>query len=250
MLKRFARKVAAAALVLFAFTSGMVVLAVYALISFAAWVIWGTAPPAYTFALAFVIPPLAVAALTGLVLAAHKTSKALRLRRGARAQAQARSGSWDAACHRRDTALVTWSRYETDVALLIDYPVMTDYSDPVIREVIVAMQGIREAERGIDPDRLHLAVDRFEVALRTAENYARRCGQSRLTDQERSRLATARAALNLILDDAAAPSEIDGAYRSLQRSLRGIVDLPAPAAADLEARARGSRLLGAVPARS
>jgi len=169
MLKRFARKVAAAALMLFAFTSGMVVLAVYALISFAAWAIWGAAPPAYTFVLAFAIPPLAVGALTGLVMAAHKTSKALQARRGVRAEAQARSGSWDAACHRRDTALVTWSRYETDVALLIDYPVMTDYSDPVIREVILAMQGIREAERGTDPARLHLAVDRFEVALRTAE---------------------------------------------------------------------------------
>ncbi|MBD7996622.1 hypothetical protein H9639_15090 [Arthrobacter sp. Sa2CUA1] len=243
MLKRIARRVAAAALVLFAFTAGMVVLGVYALISFAAWAIWGAVPPVYTFVLAFVIPPLAVGALTGLGIGAQKTSRALRRKRTARAEAQARTGSWEAACRRRDSSLVAWSRYETDVALLIDYPVMTDYSDPVIREVLVAMQGIREAERGSDPARLHLAVDRFEVALRTAENYARRCGQSKLTDQERSKLATARTALNLILDGAAAPSEVDGAYRSLRGALRGIIDLPAPAAADLEAHARQARML-------
>lgn len=250
MLKRIARKVAAAALVLFAFTAGMVVLGVYALISFAAWAIWGAVPPAYTFALAFAVPPLGIGALTGLLIAAQKTSKALGRRRRTRFEAQARTGSWDAACRRRDASLVAWSRYETDVALLIDYPVMTDYSDPVIREVLVAMQGIREAERGSDPARLHLAVDRFDVALRTAENYARRCGQSKLTDQERSRLATARTALNLILDGAASPSEVDGAYRSLSGSLRGIIDLPAPAAADLDARARNARMLGTAPVRS
>ena len=250
MLRRIARKVAAAALVLFAFTAGLVVLGVYALISFAAWAIWGVAPPAYTFALAFAVPPLAIGALTGLVIAAHKTSTALRGRHTARAETQARTGSWEAACRRRDSSLVAWSRYETDVALLIDYPVMTDYSDPVIREVLVAMQGIREAERGSDPAHLHLAVDRFEVALRAAENYARRCGQSRLTDQERSKLATARTALNLILDGAASPSEVDGAYRSLRGSLRGIIDLPAPAEAGLEAHARHARMLGAAGVRS
>ncbi|MBD8045188.1 hypothetical protein H9638_15360 [Arthrobacter sp. Sa2BUA2] len=250
MLKRIVRKVAAAALVLFAFTAGMLVLAVYALISFAAWTIWGVAPPAYTFALAFAVPPLAIGALTGLVIGAQRTSRALRGRRTARAEAQARAGSWEAACRRRDSSLVAWSRYETDVALLIDYPVMTDYSDPVIREVLVAMQGIREAERGSDPARLHLAVDRFEVALRTAENYARRCGQSKLTDQERSKLATARTALNLILDGAASPSEVDGAYRSLRGSLRGIIDLPAPAEAGLEAHARHARMLGTAPVRA
>lgn len=250
MLKRIARKVAAAALVLFAFTSGMVVLGVYALLSFAAWVLWDTAPPAWTFVLAFAVPPAAIGLLTGLVLAGRKGSKALRKRSTARAAARARSGSWDAACQRRDTSLVAWSRYETDVALLIDYPVMTDYSDPVIREVLVAMQGIREAERGTDPDSLHLAVDRFEVALRTAENYARRCGQSKLTDRERSKLASARSALNLLLDEAASPSEVEGAYRSLRGSLRGIIDLPAPAAADLEERARSARHLHAAPVRT
>ena len=250
MLKRIARKVAAAALVLFAFAAGMLVLGVYAVISFAAWAIWGVVPPVYTFLLAFAVPPLAIGALTGLVIAAQKTSRALRGRRTARAQTQARTDSWEAACHRRDSSLVSWSRYETDVALLIDYPVMTDYSDPVIREVLVAMQGIREAERGSDPARLHLAVDRFEVALRTAENYARRCGQSKLTDQERGKLATARTALNLILDGAASPSEVDGAYRSLRGSLRGIIDLPAPAEAGLEAHARQARMLVAAGVRS
>ena len=246
MLKRIARRVAAAALVLFALGSGLVVLGVYALLSFASWAIWGAVPPAYTFVLAFAVPPLAIAALTGLVFTVRRTSKGLQARRGLRVQSQARSASWEAACQRRDASLVSWSRYETDVSLLIEYPVMTDYTDPVIRDVIVAMQDIREAERDTDPARLHLAVDRFEVALRTAENYARRCGQSKLTEAERGKLATARAALNLLLDGGASPTEVEGAYRTLRRSLRGIIDLPAQAAADLDARARDARRLGAL----
>lgn len=246
MLKRIARKIAAAALALFALVSGLVVLGVYALLSFASWAIWGAVPPAYTFVLAFVIPPLGVAALTGLGLGAGKTAKLLRARRNRLSRAAAAASSWESANSRRDAALVAWSRYETDVSLLIEYPVMTDYSDPVIREVIVAMQGIREAERGTDPVHLHLAVDRFEIALRTAENYARRCGQSKLTEAERGKLATARAALNLLLDGGASPTEVEGAYRSLRRSLRGIIDLPAQAAADLDARARDARRLGAL----
>ncbi len=246
MLKRIARRLAAAALVLFALGSGLVVLGVYALLSFASWAIWGAVPPAYTFVLAFVIPPLGVAVLTGLGMVTGKTAKRLRARRNRLSQAAATASSWEAAQSRRDAALVSWSRYETDVSLLIEYPVMTDYSDPVIREVIVAMQGIREAERGTDPAKLHLAVDRFEVALRTAENYARRCGQSKLTEAERGKLATARAALNLLLDGGASTTEVEGAYRSLRRSLRGIIDLPAQAAADLDARARDARRLGAL----
>lgn len=246
MLKRIARRLAAAALVLFALGSGLVVLGVYALLSFASWAIWGAVPPAYTFVLAFVIPPLGVAALTGLGMAANRSAKLLRARRNRLSQAAATASSWEAAQSRRDAALVSWSRYETDVSLLIEYPVMTDYSDPVIREVIVALQGIREAERGTDPARLHLAVDRFEVALRTAENYARRCGQSKLTEAERGKLATARAALNLLLDGGASPTEVEGAYRTLRRSLRGIIDLPAQASADLDARARDARRLGAL----
>lgn len=245
MLKRVARRIAAAALVLFALGSGLAVLGVYALLSFAAWAIWGAVPPGYTFVLAFAVPPLGIAALTGLGIGAGKSARLLRARRNRLSRAAAAASSLEAAQLRRDAALVAWSRYETDVSLLIEYPVMTDYTDPVIREVIVAMQDIREAERDADPARLHLAVDRFEVAFKTAENYARRCGQSRLTDAERSKLATARASLNLLLDGSASPSEVEGAYRSLRLALRGIIDLPAPAAADLDARARDARRIGA-----
>lgn len=246
MLKRIARRIAAAALVLFALTSGLVVLGVYSLLSFASWAIYGAVPPAYTFVLAFIVPPAGIAALTGLGVAAGRSASVFKARRHRRSRAAAAESSWELAHSRRDAALVAWSRYETDVSLLIEYPLMTDYSDPVIREVLVAMQGIREAERGTDPDQLHTAVDRFELALRTAENYARRCGQSRLTDAERGKLATARSALNLLLDGGASPTEVEGAYRSLRRSLRGIIDLPAQAAADLDARARDARRLGAL----
>lgn len=195
-------------------------------------------------------PVLAVGTLVacGLIFrAARRRTKGLRNRR---LRAASRVEGWQRLYSRRDDLLVRWSRYETDVALMIDYPVMTDYSDPVIREVVRAMQGIRTAEsmetgRGRAEDSaLGRAVDRFEVAFLTAEKYARRCGQSKLTDQERRRLSTARQALNIILDGAAAPSEVQAAYRSLRSNLSGIIDLPERAVAELKSHS-GARLTAA-----
>lgn len=246
MLKRLAKKVAVAALIFTAITAGLAAVLGYGFLQLLQTAVFGDDgdPSPLSFIAAFITPSLVIGALVLLGLGVRSQRRRTRTARNRRDDAE----SWSRLYQRRDKLLVDWSRYETDVALMIDYPVMTDYSDPVIREVIVAMQGIRAAEaQALDLGRgpagnskLRRAVDRFEVAFVTAEKYARRCGQSKLSDTERSKLATARQALNIILDGAATPSEVDAAYRSLRGSLRGIIDLPDSAVADLEAHTRQS----------
>lgn len=263
MLKRLAKKIAVAALIFTAFAAGLVAVLGYGAFHLLDWAFsqssemmsgaegysgYDDGPSLFSFFTVFIAPSLFIGAAVLLGLSVRGFRRKARLTRNRRDDAAARAESWRRLYKRRDDLLVKWSRYETDVSLMIDYPVMTDYSDPVIRDVIVAMQGIRAAEaealdvgRGhAERSQLHRAVDRFEVAFVTAERYARRWGQSKLSDAERSKLSTARQALNIILDGAATPSEVDAAYRSLRGSLRGIIDLPDRAVADLEAQTRQS----------
>ena len=261
MLKRFAVRAAAAAVVLASLIAGLVASACYAVFAFLQWMLaeaadvggWEAEDSESEFSLLvmlglFVAPALIVAALTAGVIVLRRSRRALLGRRGRKLDAAARARAWRELHARCDALMVRWSRYETDVALMIDYPIMTDYSDPVIREVLKAMQAIRSAEADGDhgdPARspLRKAVDRFEVAFLAAERHARRLGQTRLSAQERGRLSAARAALNIILDPGAPPSEVEAAYRSLRSSLRGILDLPPQVTASLEARARPARPL-------
>ncbi|WAP52218.1 hypothetical protein OL239_02615 [Arthrobacter sp. ATA002] len=264
MLKRLAKKAAVAALIFTAFAAGLVAVLGYGAFQMLGWIMSESSdmmdgsdgfsgfdddgPSLLSFFGVFITPSLFIGAAVLLGLGIRSVRRRARRAQARRGDAAAQAESWRRLYARRDDLLVKWSRYETDVSLMIDYPVMTDYSDPVIRDVIVAMQGIRAAEaealdlgRGhAEASRLGRAVDRFEVAFVTAEKYARRCGQSKLSDAERSKLATARQALNIILDGAATPSEVDAAYRSLRGSLRGIIDLPDQAVAGLEEHTRQS----------
>lgn len=250
MLKRVAKKVAVAALIFTAFAAGLVAVLGYGALQLVQAAVFGddSVPSVWSFFAAFTAPSLFIGALVLLTVGVRSSRRRARAAQSRRSDAAAQAESWRRLYMRRDELLVQWSRYETDVALMIDYPVMTDYTDPVVRDVIVAMQDIRAAEaealdlgRGpAEASKLFRAVNRFEVAFLTAEKYARRCGQSKLNAAERSKLAGARQALNIILDGAATPSEVDAAYRSLRGSLRGIIDLPDRAVADLEAHTRQS----------
>ncbi len=250
MLKRVAKRVAAAVLVFTAVAAGLVAVLGYGALQLVQAAVFGDDgdPSPWSFVAAFLTPSLFIGSLVLLTLGVRSSRRRARAAQSRRSSAAAQAESWRRLYVRRDELLVRWSRYETDVALMIDYPVMTDYTDPVIRDVIVAMQGIRSAEaEALDLDRgpaeaskLFRAVNQFEVAFLTAEKYARRCGQSKLNAAERSKLAGARQALNIILDGASTPSEVDAAYRSLRGSLRGIIDLPDRAVADLEAHTRQS----------
>lgn len=166
---------------------------------------------------------------------------------------EVRAAGWDTLRKHHESLILEWSKYETDVALMIDYPIMTDYTDPVVHNVIAAMQEIRTAqmraedETAIDaPDSLlFTAVNKFELAFRAAERYARKQGQTHLDPREQRKLAAARQALNIILDGDSPAFEVEAAYKSLRSNLKGIIDVPDRAIAELETLVR--REITAVP---
>jgi hypothetical protein len=157
-----------------------------------------------------------------------------------------RAEGWKELHARHDALILAWSKYETDIALMIDYPIMTDYTDPVIHKVIVAMQKIRTAKMKLEEDAgidahdssLNEAVNEFEVSFQAAERYARRYGQTRLDPREQRKLSMARSALNIILDGEAPAFEVEAAYKSLRSSLKGIIDVPDKALVEIEALVR------------
>lgn len=161
-------------------------------------------------------------------------------------EAEVRAKGWEDLDAHHNALVLEWSKYETDIALMIDYPIMTDYTDPVVHKVIAAMQKIRTAQmRGEDrgaidaPDSiLHEAVNDFELAFRAAERYARRQGQTHLDPREQRKLSAARTALNIILDGDSPAFEVEAAYKSLRSSLKGIIDVPDRAIAEIEAKVR------------
>jgi hypothetical protein len=206
-----------------------------------------TAPAA---PLDFTLPLSVLGVLAVLGVASYflfpRIKSALITRRDRKALKLSHAETWTELFRRRDNLMLAWSKYETDIALMIDYPIMTDYTDPVVREVITAMQKMRKttmmmrntSSTAAGDSALQDAVDEFEIAFNTAEKYARRYGQTRLDPREQRKLSTARSALNIILDGEAPAFEVEAAYKSLRSSLKGIIDVPDKALMEIEALAR------------
>lgn len=189
-----------------------------------------------------------VATFVTVKFAGPPAMSAIRSRRRKKDNKVAHAQTWNELFARKTELMTQWAKYETDVALMIDYPIMTDYTDPVVQRVITAMQKMRRAETlhidvtevSAEGSYMQSAVDEFEVAFLAAEQYAKRNGQSKMSPSERRKLSAARQALNIILDGESPAYEVDAAYKSLRGSLKGIIELPQQAIASLEQLTRKS----------
>jgi hypothetical protein len=144
-----------------------------------------------------------------------------------------------------------WLDYELDVGKLIDYPVMTDVREPL---TVAFLRAKREAD-GLRPaaaagvtskarmDEYRAAVNSFQVAFDVAEREARRIKDRNFSGPERDRLARARKLLRIAEDEAATPAERQTAYKRARHELEGLIVLPEPTIAALEAKV--ARVLGA-----
>lgn len=206
--------------------------------------------PAFDIDLDLTIP-VSVIVIGGVAFASVKfVLPAIRSRRSTalalREKMIAREAGWKALRERKASIMLEWSKYETDVALMIDYPLMTNYADPVVSKVITAMQKMRTAEMtptntsetDASGSPLQTAVEEFEAAFRTAEKYARSRGQDYLSARDQKKLETARVALDIMFDRQAPAHEVQAAYKSLCSSLKGIIDIPQVAVAELESKVR------------
>jgi hypothetical protein len=143
-----------------------------------------------------------------------------------------------------------WLDYELDVGKLIDYPVMTDVREPLTVAFLRAKReadGLRPAAADVTSkarmDEYRAAVNSFQVAFDVAEREARRITDRNFSGPERDRLARARKLLRIAEDEAATPAERQTAYKRARHELEGLIVLPEPTIAALEAKV--ARVLGA-----
>jgi hypothetical protein len=137
-----------------------------------------------------------------------------------------------------------WLEYELDVGKLIDYPVMTDVREPL---TVAFLRAKREAD-GLRPaapaditskarmDEYRAAVNSFQIAFEVAEREARRIKDRNFSGPERERLTKARKLLRIAEDEAATPAERQTAYKRARHELEGLIVLPEPTIAALEAK--------------
>lgn len=172
------------------------------------------------------------------------------------AEAASRTRS-DKAKHRRELKRVMevhaqtdarWLEYEIDVAKLLDFPLMTDMSNPL---TIAFHKARRRADllRPVSPDDLEGdreaqleyrdAVHDYVTAFDVAEAEAIRLRRSTFSDEDQQRIARAQNLLKLAEDEAATPQERQNAYNRAKAELDGIIALPAATRASIERKLVG-----------
>lgn len=148
---------------------------------------------------------------------------------------------------RHDGVNERWFGYELDLATLIDFPLMTDMREPLtlaFHRAKVRADDLRPASSTevMEPQdfaEYRDAVGDYAAAFEAAEREARRRRQSDFSPVERERLERARRLVAVAGDSGATPAERQAAYRKARAELDGLIDVPAPAAQELERRIAG-----------
>ena len=143
-----------------------------------------------------------------------------------------------------DRVTSRWLAYEKDLELALRYPVMRDLRDPLVQAVVTAMSRARAArveeipELDFDQSPAEhpyvVAVRDLDVAMRAAEQEARRVRRGRFSREERRALRRAEQLLAIAKNDGASPHERRVAYLRLLTTLEGILDVPEAARTELE----------------
>lgn len=136
-----------------------------------------------------------------------------------------------------------WLEYELDPVTLLDYPLMTDMSEPVTERFHRAkwradLLRPATAEALLD-DRdaaaeYRAAVEDYVSAFAVAEAEATRRKRSYFAEDDQQRVARAQNLLRMATDDGATQQERERAYGLARRELEGLVVLPERARAQIE----------------
>jgi hypothetical protein len=136
-----------------------------------------------------------------------------------------------------------WLEYELDPVTLLDFPLMTDMSEPVTERFHRAkwradLLRPATAEALLD-DRdaaaeYRAAVEDYVSAFTVAEAEATRRKRSHFSGDDQQRVARAQNLLRVASDDGATQQERERAYGLARRELEGLVVLPERARAQIE----------------
>ncbi|MEH0110645.1 hypothetical protein V6N00_13120 [Tersicoccus sp. MR15.9] len=155
--------------------------------------------------------------------------------RAARSVATEQAARLSAAHVELKALLARQAEYATDLRLQIDYPMMTDPADVMVRRFVTAMRealGLRDAlpAKPIAEQvaRFQASVGDFAASFDAAEQYAHRIAQSRFSVDERRRLKDARILLDQIEDAGLHEAQRNASYRRLAKLLDGLITITEP----------------------
>lgn len=132
--------------------------------------------------------------------------------------------------------------YETDLAKQIDFPMMTDVTDPAVSAYLKDMRKALNlkslAAAGGRPSLESAslfadAVHALEISFNGAEAKAERVRWSSFSEDEKRRLKDAQTALAVIYDASTTPEQRNAQYRRITKLLEGLVNITAPALREL-----------------
>ncbi|WP_132994064.1 hypothetical protein [Gordonia zhaorongruii] len=173
----------------------------------------------------------------------------------ARAEAESRGRIDAGAVHRELTAATQeyrdteerWFAYETDLATLLDYPMLVDLREPLTEKFHRARSRVEllqpTEDSATDPGTVRTfrdAVHEYSASLRVAEAEARRRRRSDFSALEQERLARAQRLLQLAMNEGASPEERRQAYLRARTDLDGLISLPPEGSAALERQVRAA----------
>jgi len=195
-------------------------------------------------------PDVAVWVVTGLTALGTATPSIIRNSRDTEKQKTARALSPKAtrktrlasANADREAVILAWAKYETEVALQIDFPAMTDVRKPETAALAKSLRAAEIASRHAGESlealiRYEDAVLDLENAFKAAERAAKTDQEHPLTEDQRE---LAHTLLTMAVDPAGNVHERRQAHQRLLKLLDGVIVLAEPARLALEqAAARG-----------
>jgi hypothetical protein len=132
--------------------------------------------------------------------------------------------------------------YETDLGKQIDYPMMTDVSEPRVGKYVREMRYAQELERALaakplmdDAERFSNAVHTLKVSYEGAVRKAETVRWSNFSFAEQKRLKDARIALDVVHDSSTTPEQRNAQYRRIAKLLDGLIALTEPVKQSLAA---------------
>lgn len=149
---------------------------------------------------------------------------------------------WERTLTTADELDARWMKYQTDLDSILQMPLMTDLGEPTVMTAsrahldMLAARTPEAPEGATGESTFPDSVRAFTIALQAAENLARKTGLRRYNPEERKTIHRAHRILNQALGT---NSEAERAtcYEQVLKMLSGLVTVPKPAIAAIEASA-------------
>ena len=154
---------------------------------------------------------------------------------------------WQALVDHHTKIRSEWMSYETDILKIINFPLLTDMSEPAtiklhqaLRNAVMHEPKDIKSMRSIpfENSSYNTAVAELDAAFRAAESKARLGSWNKFTMEEKKRLQRAKDLLAMAMNGASTPAERQMAYKQAIKTLQGLIEIPKATVLALESNAQ------------